>query len=191
LQFEGKHFIITFARIKMIFSDRLRLLPLSLEQLKLLAKGRKVLEEALNLPYSNFELSADKSFMEEFDQAIEHYIISRVEANPENAEWFTHWLITETESGISIGGIGASGTPDENGMVMIGYFIDRKFEGLGYATEAVGRFTEWILQNPEVKLVVADTPILHVASQKVLGNNNFVLLGEVEEGFRWQLERNS
>jgi len=170
-----------------IQSQRLSLIPLTLEHLNLLSRGRKLLETSMGLKHSQLEINWDDSFLRMLDQAINHYIIPNVQVHGVQYEWFTHWIIVETATNICIGGIGGSGLPDKNGQVMLGYYIDKKFEGLGYATEALGAFIRWMRIHPDLISIVADTPIHHMASQKVLGKNGFVLLGEVEDGYRWQL----
>ena len=79
-----------------------------------------------------------------------------------------------------------TGLPDENGQVLLGYYIYGKFEGKGYMTEALVVFLEWIFLNPDVKLVVADTLEDGYGSQKVLKKNGFVFAGPSDEGLRWQ-----
>lgn len=172
-----------------LVSNRLQLIPLSLTDLYQLLISRSALETSLGLTLSNFELSADDAFIREFEDAIEPYIIPHVAAHPDHWRWYTHWLIVHREQNLTIGGIGAAGLPDENGQVMIGYFVDRKFEGQQYTTEAVDCFLHWIFRDSGVKTVIADTPTEHVASQRVLQKNGFRLLGEVEEGLRWQKNR--
>jgi ribosomal-protein-alanine N-acetyltransferase len=169
-------------------SIRLDLIPLNLKQLRLMAEGRAILENDLALASSDFECS-DPEFPLMLDESLHHFIIPHVKAHLKEFQWYTHWLIIERSSNLCIGGIGANGLPDKNGNIMIGYYIDKKSEGLGYASEAVGCFTKWLFEHPRTQAIIADTPIAHIASQKVLGKNNFTLLGEVEEGFRWQLKR--
>jgi ribosomal-protein-alanine N-acetyltransferase len=170
-----------------IESERLKLIPLDLLQLELLIQGRDMLEKHLKLKHLPLALSAGKSFLEDFEQTLTEFIIPGVKKHPDNFIWFTHWLIVEKSSNTCIGGIGCNGMPDEQGQVMVGYYIAKNSEGLGFATEALGCFINWLKQEPALRFVLADTPIDHIASQKVLGNNGFILLGEVEDGFRWQL----
>jgi [ribosomal protein S5]-alanine N-acetyltransferase len=169
-------------------TERLRIFPLSAAQLTLLTISRHALEQSAGLQLSTFELNADDSFLREFSEAITHYILPRVCENPHVYEWFTHWLIVSQAQNITIGGIGAAGPPDASGQVMIGYFIDRKFEGRGFASEAVKGFTGWLLAHPAVKSVIADTPVTNTGSQRVLRKNGFELIGPTEEGLRWQLK---
>jgi ribosomal-protein-alanine N-acetyltransferase len=170
-----------------IETRRLRLLALNHEQLQLLLNGRAALEQSMGLAQSNLQLNTDENFLREFSRAIAEYNIPKVLQHPVCWAWFTHWLIIEKSENLAIGGIGASGLPDDNAEVMIGYFVDAKFEGRGYATEAVRGFTTWIFSHSTPCVIIADTPASHIASQKVLRKAGFTLSGEVAEGIRWRL----
>jgi [ribosomal protein S5]-alanine N-acetyltransferase len=170
-------------------SNRLRLIPLTVHHLQLLIQGRPVLEQHLGLKPSNLELNADPAFIEEFNSMDLQKILSTVEQHAEHYAWYTSWQIVHREQNLYIGGIGLTGLPDKNGQVMTGYFIDKKFEGQGIATEGLACLLEWAWQNPDLKKVVADTLKEGYASQKVLKKNGFVLEGAVEEGLRWSLAR--
>lgn len=171
-------------------SDILRLIPLNSDQLILLSKGRHNLENSLDLDLSNLELNADSDFLEEFSNFVNDEFITMVRSHEKNFEWYTHWLIVHEELNLTIGGIGANGLPDETGQVMIGYYIDKKFEGKGFATEAVKLFLNWMTESNIVglKVVIADTLITGLGSQKVLLKNGFEFAGTVEDGFRWQYD---
>lgn len=160
-------------------------MALSLEEVTILSESRNKLESFLGLHSSNLQLNADDSFLEELSSAISGYILPMVKANPSNYQWFTHWLIVNKLENITIGGIGCNGLPDENGQVMIGYYIDKKYENKGYATEATNCLLQWLLKNPDLKSVIADTLTDGIQSQKVLQKAGFTLVGPVEEGLRW------
>jgi RimJ/RimL family protein N-acetyltransferase len=92
--------------------------------------------------------------------------------------WYTNWEIILKEKTCSIGGIGLSGMPNNEGSTEIGYVIDQKFRGLGFATEAVDALKNWAFKDPDLKIMKAETPILNLNSQKVLQKNNFKIIGE-------------
>ncbi|HEY1038727.1 MAG TPA: GNAT family N-acetyltransferase [Bacteroidia bacterium] len=170
-----------------LYTDRLRLVPLTLEQLKILSGGRNSLERSMGLILSDFVLNADDSFMEEFQLAIDTHCIPKVTENPDNYLWFTHWLIVHRSLDLTIGGIGVDGLPNESGEVMIGYYIDKKFEGQGLAAEALAGMIKWLFENESVKSIIADTQEDNLASQKVLRRNGFVFESRVDEGYRFRL----
>jgi RimJ/RimL family protein N-acetyltransferase len=177
--------------MKRIDCRRISLLPLHHAQLQLLLRSRAELENSLGLAVSNLEVHCEflPDFLGEVKVALKDFMLPKVAENPESYEWFTHWLIIHREENITIGGIGASGLPDEKGVVIIGYFTDIKYEGRGFATEAVECFKNWLFKNPNVKAIRADTPLEHFGSQKVLRKNGFKELERDGEIVKWILER--
>lgn len=172
-----------------IQSERLSLLALSYDELILLSQSRHTLDTSLGLTLSDFRLNFDGSFMEKFDEVLESHLIPGVQSHPDTFQWYTHWLIVERKDNITAGGIGVFGEPDKNGEVMLGYFIDEKYEGKGIATESVKLLAGWLFQNPELKAIVAHTLVDGYGSQKVLQKNGFALEGKSEEGLKWRLQR--
>jgi ribosomal-protein-alanine N-acetyltransferase len=172
-----------------INSNRLRLVPLSFDQLVLLIESRNELEMELGLQLSDFKLNTDDSFLAAFSQVIRDQVLPLMKEHADQMEWYTHWMIVEKEHNITVGGMGMNGPPDKDGQVMIGYFTDKKFEGRGYATEALKAFVEWIFHDPSAGSVIADTLAEGYASQKVLAKNGFLFEQETEEGLRWKLSR--
>ncbi|MES2655619.1 MAG: GNAT family N-acetyltransferase [Bacteroidota bacterium] len=168
-----------------IQSERLILMALSCEEVTILSESRNKLESFLGLNFSNLQLNADDSFLEELSTAITEFILPMVKANQDHFQWFTQWLIVNKLENITIGGIGCNGLPDKNGEVMIGYYIDKKYENKGYATEATSCLIQWMSENPDLKSIIADTLPDGIQSQKVLQKAGFKLLGSVEEGIRW------
>jgi len=170
-------------------SNRLRLIPLTLPQLQLLAQSRASLEASLGLALSDMDFDGGLGFMDEFRAVIPSYVIPAVAAHPDHFAWYTHWLVVHRALDLTIGGMGLTGLPDAEGRLMLGYFIDRKFENAGFATEALGCLLDWVLENPAVQSVAADTLVEGLASQRVLQKNGFVAAGPAEEGLRWVRRR--
>lgn len=156
-----------------LYTNRLSLIPLNATELRWLVLSRAELETCLGLISSNLELDPAYDFLAEFDEAIRHHVLPNVEVHPEQWRWYTHWLIVDKVLNRTVGGIGASGPPDESGQTMIGYFTDLAFEGRGYMTEAVGRFVDWLLEEPTLSSVVASVPTEHRATRRVLEKNGF------------------
>ena len=167
-------------------SQRLRLIPLNTRQLILFKKDRKSMQLALGLNPSDFDM--DEDFAKEMVDAYDIWIDKSM-ANPDHYRWFTNWVIVHTELNQEIGGIGISGLPDENGEIITGYYIDNRFHNRGIATEALQMFLQWLWENPDLRTVVADTPLEHWASQKVLQKNGFQERKRDHEVVRWALGR--
>lgn len=170
-----------------LISERLRLIPLDLHHLKLLNRGNHELERSLGLKTSSLEVYPE--FLQAFHESIISFSIPQVTLHPENFEWFTHWLIILQEEEMIIGGIGASGLHPGKGDTEIGYFIDHRYEGNGFATEAVSSFTNWLFTDPSLISINAETPVNHIASQRVLQKNEFLKLREDDELVYWSRYR--
>ncbi len=173
-----------------INTENLALIPLPASYLRWLIEDRSKLEKALNLQCSSFEINAGPEFLREFRDTIKNITIPRVEQDPNHYMWYTHWLMVLRKEKIIAGGMGVSGMPDEKGQVCLGYFMDKKFEGKGLATEAIEGLLGWLFTHPKLKSVVADTPESHGASQRVLEKNGFSVTGKSKEGIRWIRKKN-
>jgi len=158
-------------------TDRLWLLPLVGEDLDLLAEGRGQLEKSLGLEPSGLETS--NTIQKEMRDALRHWR-SFVRKRPQDYRWGTNWEIIWQEKKVSIGGMGMSGLPDEEGKVTIGYVIDDRYQGKGFATEALKGLIGWAFQNDDLRALEALTPKENLPSQRVLEKNGFRPLKEME-----------
>ncbi len=96
---------------------------------------------------------------------------------------------TRKEKNVSIGGIGLTGMPNEQGEVTVGYAMDSIFRNQGFATETVQAMVSWIFDNPEAMSILAETKNNNFASQKVLLKNGFQQAGQYEDYLQWRLTR--
>jgi [ribosomal protein S5]-alanine N-acetyltransferase len=172
-----------------IETARLRLLPLTHAHLLLISQDFFTLDSVLGIGHAPFELNAPVEFMKEFFDAIKNYTTPAVEANPDQYMWFTHWLIINTADNLIVGGIGATGLPDQQGETTIGYFINARSEGKGFATEAVKGLLDFVFRHPGMRRVIAFTEEIQNASGKVLLNNGFMPAGQVDGGHKWSKSR--
>jgi RimJ/RimL family protein N-acetyltransferase len=158
-------------------TSRLQLIPLDHSLLKLWhEKGREVLEKELHLRPNTFLL--EKFYFQEMNDAMVNFWLPMTHKFPLDFMWYTNWEIILTDSSCSIGGIGLSGLPDNQGTTEIGYALDQKYRGNGYAAEAVKALTSWAFQDPGLRIVRAETPCDNLASQRVLQANHFIQTGE-------------
>ncbi|MCA6077939.1 GNAT family N-acetyltransferase [Fulvivirga sedimenti] len=173
--------------MKQLVTQRLRIIPLTKDQLLLLEKqDRSEVLKQLGLSDTDLKISAGESFRKELDNAYPH-ICRMIDRNPEYFEFCTHWWMILQNT--CVGGIGFAGPPDEQGVVMIGYYIDKRYENLGFATEGLGAMTDFAFQNNQVRSIIADTLPDGLASQRVLIKTGFRNMGRAEEGIRFRLDR--
>lgn len=161
-----------------ILTERLRLLPLSLAHLELLQNSRSELEKALNLVNSNMQI--EESILETLDKTIEFWI-EKVAADPINYPWHSSWEIIHQKENRSIGMMGLSGIPNENGETVIGYSIDLRYHNQGFMTEALTGLINWAAQHPRLKRMIAETSQDNYSSHRVLIKNGFERIYEYLE----------
>ncbi len=174
--------------MKNLLTQRLRIIPLSKEQLYLLhSENREQVLNELRLVHSELRISAGQPFLRELKDAYPH-IFETIEKNPGYFEFCTHWWIIHRAENKCIGGIGFAGPADAEGQVMIGYYVDMHYENQGFATEALQSMIDFAFQEKEIKAIIADTLEDGRASQKVLLKNGFREFGKTVEELRFKLE---
>jgi ribosomal-protein-alanine N-acetyltransferase len=149
-----------------IESERLRLIPLTHEQLLLLKHDRKDLELSIGLHPSAMVI--DAHFQRESNEALLNFWLPYTKDYPDLYHWYTNWQIILKSINTTIGGISLGGYPNDYGETNIGYLIDEKHQGNGYATEALHTLSTWGFQFSILKYIHADTLVTNHASQQVL-----------------------
>lgn len=135
-------------------SERLTLYPMSKEELL------QILEEEQNLLL--------KSVLSPVIRRAIRSKISKMKKVPEEVHpWFTYWRITDKE-GNGVGLIGGKGLPGEDGVVELGYAIAREYRRMGYMTEALFAFLDWLYECPfctgaRLRILPANLPSLKTA----------------------------
>ena len=176
-------------------SSRLTLIPLDHSLLKIWRQfGREAVEKELNLKPNN--ISLEKFYNQEMEDALVNFWLPMTHKFPLDFMWYTNWEIILTASSCSIGGIGLSGLPDNQGTTEMGYALDQKFRSHGYASEAVETLARWAFQDADLQIIRAETPCENVASQRVLQVNQFIKTGQKSiecpdplEVFMWERRR--
>ena len=147
-------------------TERLKIYPASREQMEAMIASEQ--EEELKKAYSEM-LGGCLRF-------------------PEEWEWYAMWMI-EKKDGTHIGNLCFKGL-GENGVVEIGYGIQKEYQGQGYATEAVKALCDWAFHQPKVRALEAEADAENVASQRVLERCGFCPNGTFgEEGPRYTRNR--
>ncbi|WMJ23191.1 GNAT family N-acetyltransferase [Paludicola sp. MB14-C6] len=148
-------------------TERLEIVPLSLEKLKLLRDNLKFLEKKLNCVYKG---EAIKGFIFE-------YLEQQIKTISENADswlYIAFWLLIRKSDRIVVGSAAFKGLPNQNGEIEIGYGLGNEFEHNGYMTECVCEMCKWGFAQNNVKYIIAETDIDGYASQRILQRNGFV-----------------
>lgn len=163
-----------------ISTERLKMVPLDKANLQLSIRNFSKVEGALGLTISGKKLS---------DREMKVYKIrlEAVESNQINYRWNTVWVIALKDINRFIGTIMIKNYPNEKGEVIIGYSIEEEYRGKGFMTEVLNGLIKWMLLNPEVKAVVADTLKDNIPSQRVLQKIGMINYLEDEECLWWRL----
>lgn len=165
-----------------IETERLRIMPLNLEQFRLLLCGIDKMEQELGLTPSH------ECFDEHTQQAMES-LFQEAQKHSDDYLWLTNWQIILKSENKAIGSADFKNIPDDDGQVEIGYGINSDYEGQGYMTETVQAMCEWAFKQHGVHSVIAETEKSNYASQRVLQKCGMVKYQEVGESFWWKLVR--
>lgn len=163
-------------------TERLNILPLDEYNLELSISDFNKMEENLGLTITEKNIGTR-------EKDVFKIRLKGVKSNSINYMWYTTWVIILKSENRIIGHIMLKGYPDENGEVIIGYYMQEQYRGRGYMSEAVKCICEWAFLNADVKCVVADTLKDNKISQRLLQKIGMVLYKEDDEWFWWKLKR--
>ena len=164
-------------------SERLIVMPLTLEQMKLYILPDPALEQELGL------IPDGRVVPERVKEVIETIVLPQLNLAKEQYVFYTFWTIILKDEKKMVGDTMIKGLPDEQGTIEIGYGTYDKHQGNGYMTEAVGLLSDWALSHTCVKKVKAETRKENIASQKILKSNGFVIGTEDHEFIHWHLSK--
>lgn len=152
-------------------TERLKIIPLNIEQFKLYGSNPAKLDEQLGLVESHTEKYDDE--MEREIGKVLDKVLQSMEKNPYNSTWFTMWQIILKEENKIIGTCGFSGLPDSEGKIEIGYALKPKYQKKGFMPEAMREMIRFAFMHNKVRVVIAQTPENLLPSQKLLQAFNF------------------
>lgn len=169
----------------MILTERLRLIPLTHDQLQKYLLADHSLEDDLQLNQINLTIAP------ELKEAIEQVFLPNTAKPEKNYLFCTIWTIILRSANKMVADLCIVDEPNEHGEIEIGYGTYAAEQGKGYMTEAVGGIIQRAQQQPAVKAIVAGTDKTNIASYSVLQKNGFAQSGETETGFTWRLAINT
>lgn len=164
----------------LLLTPRLRLLPLSPEQLQSCQADPDNLAGSLDLPI------LPSVFSPVLRQAIAAKL-TKMRLFPDlDYTWFTYWLIIRQKENLGIGLVGFKGAPNGRAEVEIGYGLAPEQAGQGFMTEAAGALVNWALAQPECATVTAWTKLDNIASQRVLKKIGLVCDRQQANQYHWR-----
>ena len=170
----------------MIHSERLELVPATVDLLSAALEGPSALEIALHT-------RVPPTWPPEFlDRPALEFTRDRLIETPGDREWWMYFVVLPAaDERILIGSAGYKGPPTEEGTVEVGYGIVTDHRRHGYASEATRGLVARAFRLPEVRRVIAETLPELTPSIGVLRKCGFGLIGEGSEPgvIRFELTR--
>jgi RimJ/RimL family protein N-acetyltransferase len=150
----------------MIETDRLYLIPLTANQLKLWIEDIPTLEKELNCTYCAEPMEGIflDIVKEQFEITVE---------DETNYLYHSFWFLVRKIDRIVVGSADFKGLPNMDGEVEIGYGLGKEFEHNGYMTEAVKAMCQWAMKQGKIKYIIAETDIDGIPSQRILERCGF------------------
>jgi RimJ/RimL family protein N-acetyltransferase len=167
-----------------IQTERLNLIALTPDQLRLILDAPERLEQELGLPISRTNVTAPVR------RAIGLKLDRMSELPAERHPWYTYWLIVVSSGPYGAGLAGFKGEPDQDGTVEIGYGIDPDYRDRGYTTEAARALIAWAFEHPACRAIIApETRKDNPASNRVLAKLGMYVYAETGETLSWRIEK--
>ncbi|WP_165022422.1 GNAT family N-acetyltransferase [Dysgonomonas sp. ZJ279] len=161
-------------------TTRLRIIPLDLEQSKLLADGVAKIERQLGL--TPIEEPLDEKTL-----WVMQYVANKAIEYPSDTLWFTAlWLIVLKSENRMIASLSFKGEPNDKKEVEIGYGTNEGYRNKGYMSEAVQAVSEWSVRQENIDAIIAETYKDNEASHKVLQKCRMEKYLETDTSFWWR-----
>ncbi|WP_411679429.1 GNAT family N-acetyltransferase [Clostridium thailandense] len=149
-----------------IETERLKLILLTANQLKLWTEDIPALEKELKCTYK-------AEAMEGIFLEIVKGQYEITQKDPNNCLWHSFFFLIRKEDRVVVGSADFKDIPNEKGEVEIGYGLGKDFEHKGYMTEAVKAMCQWALKQNYVTNVIAETDFENFSSQNILKRCGF------------------
>lgn len=162
-----------------IQTERLILIPLSIQQLDLWVNDLLRLEQELRCTYDAAPLEG------EFGDAVKGQLkIAKKDAR--NYLFHSFWMIMRKEDRIIIGSADFKGVPNENGEVEIACELGEKYLNQGYMAETIEALCHWAKKQPRVRSIIAETKRNNLNGQHILSQCGFYK-ERIEDSIWWRL----
>jgi ribosomal-protein-alanine N-acetyltransferase len=149
-------------------TDRLRLVPLDAEGMRLFADDWPALQRRLGLNPSSAWMT-DRHTLEAARRHRQALL-----RDPDAWWWWTFWQVVLVSDDLSIGLVDFKGPPGPDGGIAVGCSFAPAHWGRGYATEAVGALLVTALRQSAVRYILADTGAGNVRAQRILQKLGFL-----------------
>lgn len=166
---------------KKISTDRLILIPFTLNMAAAILEGNLDVIEAMGL-------KTDNRWPDDETIAVLPKIIKNLELVDEPTG-FESWLIIRKDNMTVIGDAGFKGLPNDRGEVDIGYAVIREERKKGYGFEAAKALTDWACLQPNIESVTASCSVSNAPSIRILEKLGMVQTAREQEMIDWIISK--
>lgn len=164
--------------LKNIFTNRLILVPITLEITKSLINGS-------SKEIENLGIKCDKKWPTEDTMDILPIIYNSLEKS-KIPTGFETWMIVEKNYKRIIGDIGFHGGPNEKGEVEIGFGLVEDERGKGFGSESLNAIIDWLNLQESVKVIKAECLISNKSSARILKKAGLKEVNRDNELIYWE-----
>ncbi|MDQ0227046.1 GNAT family N-acetyltransferase [Metabacillus niabensis] len=165
-----------------ILTNRLMLIPCSLDIAKSLVFHRKELEQRSPIEFPlNWPSPYVKGFLP--------YYIECLEKEDEESYECGLWLIIKFEEKKIIGDILMQGKPNKEGIVELSYHVDELFNDESIAYEAVDAFIDWLTYHKSVKKVIMECSIAQNQAIRLYNRLGMICSKKDGEILVWEIQK--
>jgi len=105
------------------------------------------------------------------------YRLPRARQNPEYAKYLLRVAVLK-DTPIIIASAGFHDAPDSNGMIEIGFGVDKKYQGRGFGQELLHGMWSWVVNDPQVKTLRYTVSPDNLISQHIIKKLGFKHIGQ-------------
>ncbi|MCY6485455.1 GNAT family N-acetyltransferase [Clostridium aestuarii] len=164
--------------LRNIHTDRLMLVPVTLEITKSLIDGSNKEVEKLGI-------KLDKKWPTEDTMDILPIINNSLEKN-KIPSGFETWMIVNKDNMKVIGDIGFHGKPNEKGEVEVGFGLVEHERGKGFGSESLNAIMDWLSFQESVKVIKAECLISNKPSARILEKARLKEINRDSELIYWE-----
>ncbi len=165
--------------IKNLHTNRLILIPMTLEITQSLIKGSSMEVEKLGI-------KCDKKWPTEDTMDILPIINSSLEKT-KIPTGFETWMIVDKNNKKIIGDIGFHGEPNKNGEVEVGFGLVEDERGKGFGSESLDAIMAWLKLQESVNIIKAECLIGNKPSARILEKAGLKEVNRDEDLIYWEL----
>ena len=105
------------------------------------------------------------------------YRLPRIRQNPEYAKYLLRVAVSK-DNPIIIASAGFHDAPDSDGMIEIGFGVDKKHQSMGFGQEILHGMWSWVVNDPQVKTLRYTVSPDNLISQHIIKKFDFVFKGQ-------------